>query len=283
MEPGAEVRGDDHLVLEPLGAGDDVVEVGVAELVDDSRRARRGRRRSSPGSGSRRGRSRERRRAPGARYRPGRRPWESGSRPRPRRPTGGGRGSRCRRRSGARYSGLSFLRRSQTRKPSEGIVCLVANGVTTSSRESAISWPGSTPTSLAGIRPRSSRWKARRSISTASTAVDRQVDRGRLHLHHPPPGHVDRQRREVVEVGMRDEPVRRRHERPGLRHPGRSPASARAPASRSGPPPANTLRSSGPCAPATAPARCPPDGRAIRSPLQCPPPTTHSFPSNVSN
>ena len=46
--------------------------------------------------------------------------------------------------------------------------------------------------------------------------LGRQVDRRRLHLHHPPPGDVDRQRGDVVEVGVRDEPGRRRHEGPGL-------------------------------------------------------------------
>ena len=49
-----------------------------------------------------------------------------------------------------------------------------------------------------------------------SMAVLRQVDRRRLHLHHPPPGDVDRQGDEVVDVGVRDEPGGRAHERPRL-------------------------------------------------------------------
>ena len=32
------------------------------------------------------------------------------------------------------------------------------------------------------------------------------VDRRRFHLHHPPAGHVDRQRGDVVEMAMGDEP-----------------------------------------------------------------------------
>ena len=41
---------------------------------------------------------------------------------------------------------------------------------TLSSRESSTSWPGATPTSFTGIRPRSSRSKARSRRSTPSTA-----------------------------------------------------------------------------------------------------------------
>ena len=37
MQPRAEVRGDDHLVLELVGAVEQVVEMGVAELVDQRR------------------------------------------------------------------------------------------------------------------------------------------------------------------------------------------------------------------------------------------------------
>ena len=44
----------------------------------------------------------------------------------------------------------------------------------------------------------------------------RHVDRRRLHPHHPPPRHVDGQGRDVVEVRVREEPVRRAHERPRL-------------------------------------------------------------------
>ena len=43
-----------------------------------------------------------------------------------------------------------------------------------------------------------------------------QVDRRRLHLHHPPAGDVDRQGGDVVQVRVRDEPGRRAHEVPGL-------------------------------------------------------------------
>ena len=31
-----------------------------------------------------------------------------------------------------------------------------------------------------------------------------QIDRGRLHLHHPPPGDIDRQGHDVVDVRVRD-------------------------------------------------------------------------------
>ena len=44
----------------------------------------------------------------------------------------------------------------------------------------------------------------------------RQIDGGRFHLHHPPPGDVDRQRRDVVEVGVGNEPGARGHEAPRL-------------------------------------------------------------------
>ena len=70
----------------------------------------------------------------------------------------------------SRYSGLSFLRLSQTRNPSAGIVCRTPKTFTTSSRDSSISCPGSTPTSSQCIRPRSSRSQARRSIRTPSRA-----------------------------------------------------------------------------------------------------------------
>ena len=44
----------------------------------------------------------------------------------------------------------------------------------------------------------------------------RHVDDGRRHLHHPPPGDVHRQRRDVVEMAVRDEPRFGAHERPRL-------------------------------------------------------------------
>jgi hypothetical protein len=37
MKPGTEMRGDDHLVFEPVGPGNQVVEMGVAKLVDQRR------------------------------------------------------------------------------------------------------------------------------------------------------------------------------------------------------------------------------------------------------
>ena len=43
-----------------------------------------------------------------------------------------------------------------------------------------------------------------------------QVDHRRVHLHHPPPGNIDRQVDDVVHVRVRDKPRRRAHERPGL-------------------------------------------------------------------
>ena len=95
-------------------------------------------------------------------------------------------------------------------------MCLVAKALTTSSRDSSISSPGSRPTSSTGIRPRSSRWMARSEQLDALDGLGRQVDRRRLHLHHPPPGDQDRQRGDVVEMRVADEPVRRGHERPGL-------------------------------------------------------------------
>ena len=51
---------------------------------------------------------------------------------------------------------------------------------------------------------------------TSSTAYAGQVDRRRLHLHHAPPGDVDRQGGDVIEMRVRDEPGRRAHEVPRL-------------------------------------------------------------------
>ncbi len=50
----------------------------------------------------------------------------------------------------------------------------------------------------------------------ALDGLGRQVDRRRLHLHHPPPRDQHRQRRDVVQMDVANEPGGRRHERPGL-------------------------------------------------------------------
>ena len=50
-------------------------------------------------------------------------------------------------------SGLSFRRRSQTTKPSDGTVWVVAETVTTCSRDSSISSPGLVGSSVQGSRP----------------------------------------------------------------------------------------------------------------------------------
>ena len=47
--------------------------------------------------------------------------------------------------------------------------------------------------------------------------LGRDDDERRFHLHHPPPGDVGRQGADVVEVGVRDEPVGHAHEVPRVR------------------------------------------------------------------
>ena len=44
----------------------------------------------------------------------------------------------------------------------------------------------------------------------------RQVNHRRVHLHHPPPGDIDRQVDDMVHVRVRDKPRRRAHECPRL-------------------------------------------------------------------
>ena len=116
-----------------------------------------------------------------------------------------------------RNSGLSFRRRSQTTKPSDGTVWVVAETVTTCSRDSSNSSPGLAGSSVQGNRPRSMPAQQPQNPLHRLDGRFGQVDHRRLHLHHPPPRHVDRQGDQVVHVGVRDEPRGRAHERPRLR------------------------------------------------------------------
>ena len=66
---------------------------------------------------------------------------------------------------------MSFRRRSHTTKPSEGTVWVVAETVTTCSRDSSISSPGRAGSSVQGSRPRSIRLNSRSTRCIGSTAA----------------------------------------------------------------------------------------------------------------
>ena len=160
------------------------------------------------------------------------------------------------------YSSLSLLRRSQTRKPSDGIVCVVANdGDDVLARQLDLVAGLDAAQRRTTCRPRSSRCMISSSLLHVLDGSAGHVDRRRLHLHHAPAGDVDRQGGDVVEVRVRDEPGRRAHEVPRLRRRGRSRSSVRGCASSSARPRASTPRSSARRGRATGTGRCPPGGR----------------------
>ena len=113
-------------------------------------------------------------------------------------------------------SGLSLRRRSQTRNPSAGRVCRVGERVHHQLARQLDLLAGGQPHQVGGHPAAVEPLEGAQEQLDPLDGLGGQVDRGRLHLHHPPPRHVDRQRRQVVEVGVRDEPGRRRHERPRL-------------------------------------------------------------------
>ena len=101
-------------------------------------------------------------------------------------------------------------------KPSDGTVCRVATAETISSRDSSISSPGAIGFQLArhpaAVEPR----ELPQDFLHRLDRFGRHVDHRRRHLHHPPPGDIHRQRRDVVQMAVRDEPRFGAHERPGL-------------------------------------------------------------------
>ena len=110
-------------------------------------------------------------------------------------------------------------------------------------------------------RPRSSRCMISISFFTSSSASAGTYIGRRLHLHHPPAGDVHRQRRDVVQVGVRDEPRRRAHEVPRAARRGRSRSSVPGCASSSAPRRATSPRSVSPPWTCDSTGRCRPAGR----------------------
>ena len=101
-------------------------------------------------------------------------------------------------------------------KPSDGTVCRVATAETISSRDSSISSPGAMGFNSHGSRPRSSLRELPQDLLHRLDRFGRHVDDRRRHFHHPPAGDVHRQRHDVVQVAVRDEPRFGAHERPRL-------------------------------------------------------------------
>ena len=66
-------------------------------------------------------------------------------------------------------------------------MCLVANALTTSSRDSSTSSPGLSPINVGRHPPSIEPLNRPEQHLDPLDGLGRQVDRRRLHLHHPPP------------------------------------------------------------------------------------------------
>ena len=158
-------------------------------------------------------------------------------------------------------SSFSLLRRSHTTNPRLGIVCTVLKTPTTWLRPSSISSPATSGRHVGELPPAVEPLHDEHQLLHVVEALGRDVDHRRLHLHHPPPGDVHRQGRDVVEVRVRDEPRRRAHEVPRLRAEVEADVQFREFASRSAPRRATSPRRSTRRARAKSTAHCPPAAR----------------------
>ena len=156
-------------------------------------------------------------------------------------------------------------------------MCLVANALTTSSRESSTSSPGLRPTSFGWHPPAVEPLEG---AQEGSRRPRRPRPAGRSWA--APSSSSDGERRSTGSAAMwsrcvwRDEPGRRGHERPGLGSQVEAQLQLGNAPVRLDRGPRIALDREVLVLPASGPARCPPDGRAIPPTIPYPPPTVIS-------